>query len=224
MTVFFPVLLDIGPTQDFTATPLFNNILGLALGMSMPVLAFLLIWPSDDAASARRRLCRDLCQTLARWPIHRRRPRHQMETILYDRIGLLLPKLNPDQERDGELLRGAMACVTLGLGLLYLDALCRRGVPDPVRLSLTRLVRDTQRALRQGGEDRWLALAGDTDSVLRQCQRAYREAHSEGERRRLVRAVVRLRMQINIIRGYAGFFLAGSGAIAWQGLEVRGAA
>lgn len=223
VTVFFPVLLQLGPSQDFSALPLFNNILGLAVGMSMPVLAFLLIWPSDDAATSRWRLCRDLCRTLARWPIQRRRPRHQMETILYDRIGQLLPRLNPDQEQDGELLRGAMACVTLGLGLLYLDALCRRGVPEAIRLSLTRLIRATQRALRDGDEARWAALAEETEAVRRQCRLAYREVSGDGERRRLVRAVVRLRMQSNIIRGYGGFLLAGSGAGRWRGLETQGA-
>ena len=31
--------------------------------------------------------------------------------------------------------------MTLGLGLLYMDALCRRGVPAPVRLALTRLIK-----------------------------------------------------------------------------------
>ena len=40
----------------------------------------------------------------------------------------------------------------------------------------------------------------------------------------LVRAVVRLRMQINIIRGNAGFFLCGSGDGPWRGLEANGAA
>jgi hypothetical protein len=35
---------------------------------------------------------------------------------------------------------------------------------------------------------------------------------------------VRLRMQINIIRGNAGFFLSGSGDGPWRGLEANGAA
>ena len=114
--------------------------------------------------------------------------------------------------------------MTLGLGLLYMDALCRRGVPASVRLALTRLIRDTQRALRDGDQDRWLALAARADTVAGQCRRAYDSAASDGERRRLVRAVVRLRMQINIIRGNAGFFLSGSGDGPWRGLEANGAA
>ncbi|MFT6600793.1 MAG: putative membrane protein YccC [Alloalcanivorax sp.] len=224
LTIFFPLLLDLRPVQDFSAAPLFNNIIGLGLGMGFAVLAFLLLWPGDDAARARRRLCRDLCRTLGRWPIRRRRPRHEMESLLYDRISRTLPRLDPDDPRDGELLQGALAAVTLGLGLLYMDALCRRGVPAPVRLALTRLIRDTQRALRDGDPDRWLALAASADTVAGQCRRAYDSAASDGERRRLVRAVVRLRMQINIIRGNAGFFLCGSGDGAWRGLEANGAA
>lgn len=221
LTIFFPVLLNLGPNQDFSATPLFNDVLGLAVGMTLPILAFLFIWPGDDAATARARLCRDMCRTLARWPM--RRPRHELETVLYDRMARTLPLLSGERDSDGELLRGAMATVTLGLGLLYLDALCRRGVPEPVALSIGELIRDTRYTLRNGDTDRWLALAGRTDTVLRRCQRAYRVALSDGERRRLVRAVVRLRMQINIIRGYAGFFLTGSGAIPWRGLEVGNA-
>ena len=147
-----------------------------------------------------------------------------MESQLYDRISRTLPRLDPDAPRDGELLQGALAAVTLGLGLLYMDALCRRGVPASVRLALTRLIRDTQRALRDGDQDRWLALAARADTVAGQCRRAYDSAASDGERRRLVRAVVRLRMQINIIRGNAGFFLSGSGDGPWRGLEANGAA
>ena len=224
LTIFFPLLLDLRPVQDFSAAPLFNNMIGLGLGMGFAVLAFLLLWPGDDAARARRRLCRDLCRTLGRWPIRRRRPRHEMESQFYDRISRTLPRLDPDHPRDGELLQGALAAVTLGLGLLYMDALCRRGVPAPVRLALTRLIRDTQRALRDGDQDRWLALAASADTVAGQCRRAYDSAASDGERRRLVRAVVRLRMQINIIRGNAGFFLCGSGDGPWRGLEANGAA
>ena len=221
VAIFFPLMLDLGPSQDFTAVPLFNNILGLAVGMTLPVLAFLLLWPGDDAATARSRLCRDLCHTLGRWPIRRRRPRHEMETALYDRIARTLPLLTPDQEQDGELLRGAMTAVVLGLGLLYLDALCRRGVPQPIRLAITRLIRNTQRTLREGDEARWRVLVAQADDVLHQCQRAYNAAQSDGERRRLVRAVVRLRMQMNIIQNYTGFFVAGSGAGPWGGLAVR---
>lgn len=222
VAIFFPLLLNLGPSQDFSAVPLFNAILGLAVGMALPVLAFLLLWPGDDAVTARTRLCRDLCHRLARWPIHRRRPRHEMETVLYDRMARTLPLLQPDLESDGELLRGAMTAVVLGLGLLYLDALCRRGVPDAVRASITELIRDTQRTLDEGDQSRWSALAQRTETVLQQCQRAYDEAENDGERRRLVRAVVRLRMQINIMHGYAGFYLAGSGAAAWRGLAVPG--
>ncbi|MFT0137940.1 FUSC family protein [Alcanivoracaceae bacterium MT1] len=218
--IFFPILLDLGPQQDFSALPLFNNVLGLAMGLLLPVLAFLLIWPGDDAATARTRLCRDLCRTLGRWPMSRRRPRHEMETVLYDRIARTLPRLSPESAKDGELLHGAMAAVTLGLGLLFLDALCRRGVPDPIRFTLTRLIRDTQRVLRDGDEARWRQLSADTERALRQCQQAYNKAEGEGERRRLVRAVVRLRMQINMIGNYGGFFLAGSGAGRWRGLEI----
>lgn len=227
LTIFFPVLLNLGPSQDFYAAPLFNDILGLAVGMSLPILAFMFLWPGDDAGAARARLCRDLCRTLARWPLPR--PRHELETVLYDRMARVLPLLSAERESDGELLRGAMATVTLGLGLLYLDALCRRGLPEPVALSIRELIRDTRYTLRGGDQDRWLALAGRTDTVLKRCQRAYRAARRDGERRRLVRAVVRLRLQINIIRGYAGFFLTGSGVGPWlglqvQGVEVRGAA
>ena len=53
---------------------------------------------------------------------------------------------------------------------------------------------------------------------------ALHQARAELEHRRLVRAGVRLRMQINIIRGNAGFFLSGSGDGPWRGLEANGAA
>jgi len=224
LTIFFPLLLDLRPVQDFSASPLFNNIIGLGLGMAFAVLAFLLLWPGDDGPRARRRLCRDLCVTLGRWPIRRRRPRHAMESQIYDRISRTLPRLDPDHPGDGELLQGALAALTVGLGLLYLDALCRRGLPRDVRVSLTRLIRDTQRALRDGDANRWLALTANADTIAGQCRRAYYQAASDGERRRLVRAVVRLRMQINIIRANAGFFLTGSGVVPWRGLEANRAA
>ena len=219
VSIFFPLLLGLSPRQDFSALPLFNEILALAMGMAVAVLAFLLVWPGDGPDRARQRLCRDLCLTLGRWPIRRRWPRHQLERRLYDRISLLLPRLDPDDPRDGDLLRGALAAVTLGLGLLYLNMLCRRGLPAAERLAVTRLIRDTQRALRDGDEDRWLALTGQADTVLRRCQRAYDPGLPGGERRRLVRAVVRLRLQINIIRRYAGFFVAGSADRPWRGLR-----
>tara|TARA_A100001391_G_scaffold80536_2_gene52392 strand:+ start:6040 stop:8145 length:2106 start_codon:yes stop_codon:yes gene_type:complete len=219
VTIFFPLLLDLSPTQNFDALPLFNNMLSLGMGMILAVLAFMLVWPGDTPARARQRLCRDLCRTLGRWPIRRRWPRHRLERQLYDRISLLLPNLDPSNKEDGELLRGALAAVTLGLGLLYLNMMCRRGLPGDEKLAITRLIRDTQRVLRDGDEDRWLALTAQADTVLRRCQRAYGPELEPGERRRLVRSVVRLRLQISIIRRYAGFFLAGSADRPWRGLR-----
>ncbi|QJX01712.1 hypothetical protein HML84_03680 [Alcanivorax sp. IO_7] len=47
VTIFFPLLLDLSPLQNFDALPLFNNVLSLGMGMVLAVLAFMLVWPGD---------------------------------------------------------------------------------------------------------------------------------------------------------------------------------
>lgn len=209
-TIFFPNLLNLGPGPDLSVVGLFNDSLGLMVGIGLAVLSFLLIWPSDNGVVARFRLSRDLCRSVSRWPIDRRRPRQALETLLYDRIGRTMPVLNMAQPGDGQWLQGCMALVTFALGLVYLDVLCRRGLPEAVCLELRAFVGSCQRTLRDGDAIAWHQQVEQARALADTCRRAYSDVQSVGERRRLVRAVVRLHMMGNIIETYQSFFLAGS--------------
>lgn len=211
LLVFFPELLNIGPHQVFSVAALFNGFIGLALGMSIAILAFLLLWPGDKGEKTRLKLCQESCSAVASWPIRRghRRSRHQLETLLYDRLARTFPQLQTQEAGDARLLQGAMALVSLALGLFFLDAICRRGLPNTAREAIEGVIDKTQLALGHGAAN-WQQLATDIESASAVCRTCYPQAESAGERRRLVRALVRLRMQQAILSNHRDFIIAGS--------------
>lgn len=219
MLVFFPELLDLGPHQVFSMTGLANGFIGLVMGMGFSVFAFLLLWPGDKAPQARLRLCRDLCRVVADWPILKgaRRSRHQLETQLYDRLAKTYPQLQAKEANDARLLQDSMAVVTQALGLFYLSAICRRGLPTAARDAVMAVIEHTQLALAEGG-DRWQQVEWQVSQARSECLRLYPLAVTAGARRRLVRSLVQLRMQKALLANHREFFMAGSkpGHVDWQ--------